>query len=91
MFDEIKGDLENSIKKITKYVVSRTNNAWLRSIPEIVINGVVEEKGKFKIDASAKSFPIQLGTPKGNAIFKFWMEKVVIPKLKSKQTTNKII
>lgn len=75
MFPKIKGDLENYIKKISKFVTYRINNSWLRTQPELI----VYDK------------PIVLGTPEGNAVFKQWMDEIVIPKLKDKYADNKLL
>jgi hypothetical protein len=75
MFPKIKGDLENYIKKIAKFVTYRINNSWLRTQPELIVDGK----------------PIVLGTPEGNASFKQWMDEVVIPKLKDTYSDNKLL
>ena len=83
------GDFESYLKKVQKFIFMRINNSWLLTQKGV---NIVNPPNPFKnFEITEGEFPIQLGTPSGNATFKYWMDNVVIEDLKKLLPRNKLI
>lgn len=85
-------DNQKYIKKTQKFVTSRLNNKYLLSQGKIISisSGKVYDKSGNIHDVTTPT-EILLGTPEGNATFKYWMDNVVIPELKKTRFINDFI
>lgn len=85
-------DNQKYISKTQKFVISRLNSKYLISQGKIITikSGQVYDK-------SGKSHPVTtpteilLGTPEGNASFKYWMDTVFFPEIKKTRFMNDLI
>lgn len=81
------------IKRVQKFVANRINNQFLLS-QNIVINvpnGMPVFLPNGNLLKDSRNAQIVLGTPHGNATFKYWMENYVIPELQNQLSANKFI
>lgn len=81
------------IKRVQKFIANRINNQFLLSqnIVLNVPNGMPVFDVNGKMIKYSKNAQIVLGTPHGNATFKYWMENYVIPTWQSELSANKFI
>lgn len=100
IWKKAKTNLDQYLKKIKKFVIMKMNNIWMRRNSPILIPNneyklthIVDVDKLIPINEQQRNpIPLQLGTAKGNATFKHWMDTVVFPELqKTLSIQNKLI